>query len=61
MENNKNDVFDKLQCSNIEEKIDKSLDDIQDININKNNIDEDLVDMINLKDKEYGCENEMEF
>ena len=38
MENNKNDVFDKLQCSNIEEKIDKSLDDIQDININKNNI-----------------------
>ena len=61
MENNKNDEnekkFDKLQCSNIEEKI----DDIKDININKNNPDEDLVDMIIHLDEGNGCENEIEF
>ena len=65
MENNKNDenekIFDKVQCSNIEEKIDKSSEDIQDININKNNVDEDLVNMMNSKDKENGGENEIEF
>ena len=65
MENNKNDenekIFDKEECSNIEEKIDKSSEDIQDININKNNVDEDLFNMMNLKDKENGGENEIEF
>ena len=65
MENNKNDenekIFDKVQCSNIEEKIDKSSEDIQDININKNNVDEDLFNMMNSKDKENGGENEIEF
>ena len=65
MENNKNDenekIFDKVQCSNIEEKIDKSSEDIQDININKNNVDEDLFNMMNSKDKENGAENEIEF
>ncbi len=51
MENNKNDenekLFDKVQCSDIEKKIDKSSEDIQDININKNNVDEDLFNMMN--------------
>ena len=65
MENNKNDenekIFDKVQCSYIEEKIDKSSEDIQDININKNNVDEDLFNMMNSKDKENGGENEIEF
>ena len=65
MENNKNDenekIFDKVQCSYIEEKIDKSSEDIQDININKNNVDEDLFNMMNSKDKENGAENEIEF
>ena len=65
MENNKNDenekIFDKEECSNIEEKIDKSSEDIQDININKNNVDEDLFNMMNSKDKENGGENEIEF
>ena len=65
MENNKNDenekIFDKVQCSGIEEKIDKSSEDIQDININKNNVDEDLFNMMNSKDKENGGENEIEF
>ena len=65
MENNKNDenekIFDKVQCSNIEEKIDKSSEDIQDININKNNVDEDLFNMMNSNDKENGGENEIEF
>ena len=65
MENNKNDenekLFDKVQCSDIEEKIDKSSEDIQDININKNNVDEDLFNMMNSKDKENGGENEIEF
>ena len=65
MEKNKNDEnekkFDKLQCSGIEEKIDKSLDDLKDININKNNIDEDLFDVVNLINKEDGSNNEIEF
>ena len=65
MENNKNDenekIFDKVQCSYIEKKIDKSSEDIQDININKNNVDEDLFNMMNSKDKENGGENEIEF
>ena len=65
MENNKNDenekIFDKVQCSDIEKKIDKSSEDIQDININKNNVDEDLFNMMNSKDKENGAENEIEF
>ena len=65
MENNKNDenekIFDKVQCSDIEKKIDKSSEDIQDININKNNVDEDLFNMMNSKDKENGGENEIEF
>ena len=50
-----------MQCSYIEKKIDKSSEDIQDININKNNVDEDLVNMMNSKDKENGGENEIEF
>ena len=65
MENNKNDenekIFDEVQCSDIEKKIDKSSEDIQDININKNNVDEDLFNMMNSKDKENGGENEIEF
>ena len=65
MENNKIDEneknFGKLQCSDIAEKIDKSLDDIKDINFNKNNIDEDLVDVMNLIDKGNGGDNEIEF
>lgn len=65
MENNEIDEnekkFGKLQCSDIAEKFDKSLDDIKDINLNKNNIDEDLVDMVNLIDKGNGIENEIEF
>ena len=66
MENNKNDDnekrFDKLQCSGIEEKIDKSSEDIKDVNIHNNNIDEDLFDVVNMINKEDGNNNnEIEF
>ena len=65
MENNKNDEnekkFDKLQCSDIEQQIEKSIDNIKDISINKNILDDDLIDMVNLIDKENGGENEIDF
>ena len=65
MENDQNDEsekkFEKLQCSNIELEIEKSLDDIKEVNPNKNIVDEDLINMMNLIDKGNGCENEIIF
>ena len=66
MENNQNyeneKKFDeKLQCSDIEQEIEKSLDDIKGTNTNKNIIDEELINMMNLIDKGNGCENEIVF
>ena len=65
MENNKNyendKPLDKLQCSNIETKNDNSLEDIKHINIDKKYYEEDLIDMVNMIDKENGCENEIIF
>ena len=65
MENDQNDEsekkFEKLQCSNIELEIEKSLDDIKEVNPNKNVVDEDLINMMNIIDKGNGCENEIIF
>ena len=65
MENDQNEEgekkFEKLQCSNIELEIEKSLDDIKEVNPNKNIVDEDLINMMNLIDKGNGCENEIIF
>ena len=51
----------KLQCSNIEQEIEKSLEDIKNINSNRNIYDEDLNNLMNLIDKGNGCENEIIF